>query len=111
MLHTCRGVPEIGEGHDEPLGAGLHHVLVHRAQADGNTVLFLHNLADRPCTLDLSDVVSEADEPLDVATDGPYEEPAGLGEVELHGYGYRWIRLRRKAGAPPFAEELGGSEQ
>jgi maltose alpha-D-glucosyltransferase/alpha-amylase len=111
MLHTRREIPEIGEGDHEPIDTGPHHVLVHRAQSDGNTVLFLHNLADRPCTLDLSAVVNEEDEPLDVATDGPYEEPDGLGEVELHGYGYRWIRLRRKAGAPPFADELAGSEQ
>jgi len=111
MLHTRREIPEIGEGHHEPVDAGPHHVLVHRAHSDGNTVLFLHNLADRPCTLDLSTVADENDEPLDVATDGPYEEPCGLREVDLHGYGYRWIRLRRNAGGPPFAEALGGSEQ
>jgi maltose alpha-D-glucosyltransferase / alpha-amylase len=111
MLHTRREMPEIGQGDHDTVDVGPHHVLVHRARADGNTVLFLHNLADQACILDLSAVVDDDDEPLDMATDGPYEEPSGLRQVHLHGYGYRWIRLRRNAGGPPFADELGASTQ
>jgi hypothetical protein len=64
------------------------------------TMLALTNLADEPCTVDVSAHVGEPPEPpLEVFGDGDYAElTSGLAKVELHGYGYRWIRLHRAGG-------------
>ncbi|MDQ1716725.1 MAG: maltose alpha-D-glucosyltransferase / alpha-amylase, partial [Pseudonocardiales bacterium] len=63
--------------------------------APEGTILLLHNLADVAVTVDLRSVaVSEA--PSEVLADADYGPLATkLTELDLHGWGYRWIRLRR----------------
>jgi hypothetical protein len=40
-----------------------------------------------------------AGQPFEVFSDGPDEPPtARLDDLELRGWGYRWIRLRRGTG-------------
>ena len=59
-------------------------------------MLFLHNLADDPVTVDLDGVLDEADRPIQVFADRPYSEiGASPGRLELAGWGYRWIRLHQ----------------
>jgi maltose alpha-D-glucosyltransferase/alpha-amylase len=99
MIHTLRESPEVGYGNcahvDVPAPRG---VLVHRADGDAGTMVFLHNLSDEPGTVDLSSLAEESSDPDQVFADGDYphlESPDELGSLELAGYGYRWIRLRR----------------
>jgi maltose alpha-D-glucosyltransferase/alpha-amylase len=96
MIRTLKESPEIGEGEcryvDQPLPVS---VLAHRADADTGSMVFLHNLADTPATVDLSELAAEADQPNDVLADVEYAPVGKLDALELNGYGYRWIRLRR----------------
>ncbi len=96
MIRTLREAPEVGSGScthvDVPSPAG---VLVHRADGDTGTMVFVHNLAETDATVDLSTLAEEASMPNDVLADRDYPEVGDFAKVEVGGYGYRWIRLRR----------------
>jgi maltose alpha-D-glucosyltransferase/alpha-amylase len=96
MIRTLRESPEVGAGTctavDQVFPAA---VLVHRADGPAGTMLFLHNLGTERVLLDLSGLAGEADHPNQVFGNQPYADVDGLGKLELDGYGYRWIRLRR----------------
>jgi len=47
--------------------------------------------------VDLSSVYPEADYPNDVLADQEYPDPGKLDAIQVAGYGYRWIRLRRNS--------------
>jgi maltose alpha-D-glucosyltransferase/alpha-amylase len=97
LIRTLREAPEIGTGRctviDVPLPAS---VLAHRMDARSGAILLLHNLADAAVTIDIGPLDAGNEAPYDLLVDGPYERPdRKLRGLELHGYGYRWIRLRR----------------
>ncbi|MEU4619024.1 alpha-amylase family protein [Actinoplanes sp. NPDC023801] len=98
MIRTLREAPEIGCGScthvDVPAPRGI---LVHRADADTGTMLFVHNLSTKAAEVDLSSLAAEADFPNDVLADQEYPEPGKLDSIKVGGYGYRWIRMRRTA--------------
>jgi maltose alpha-D-glucosyltransferase/alpha-amylase len=95
ILHTLRECEEIGSGEHEILEAGPPQVFVHRATRDGGAMLFLHNLADRPCEVSVGQQADRPGRPLSVVADSDYGEKLDLDAVQLAGYGYRWIRLRK----------------
>ena len=96
MIRTLRESPEVGEGSCRHIDVSVPHgVLAHRADGPTGTMVFLHNLADRPATVDLGELAAEGDHPNDVFTDGEYDPVGKLDKLDLNGYGYRWIRLRR----------------
>jgi maltose alpha-D-glucosyltransferase / alpha-amylase len=95
ILHTLRECEEIGAGEHEILKVGPPHVLVHRATGDRGAVLFLHNLADRPCQVRVGRQADQPSRPLAMVADSDYGEDLDIDAVELAGYGYRWIRLRK----------------
>src|SRR5207302_10317525 len=94
MIHTLRESPEVGAGSclpvDEKLPPG---VFAHCAEGPAGRMLFLHNLGETPCTVDLSTLDSGADHPNQVFGDQPDQKVDGLSALELGRYGYRWIRL------------------
>jgi maltose alpha-D-glucosyltransferase/alpha-amylase len=97
LLSTLREAPEIGGGRVDVVDAPLpRSVLAHRFVGPAGSLLCLHNLANREVTVDVGPLDEAEGRPYDLLVDGPYDEPSptltGLG---LHGYGYRWIRLRR----------------
>jgi len=98
MIRTLREAPEVGAGScthvDLPAPPG---VLVHRADDVTGTMLFVHNLGPDDGKVDLSSLYAEAEEPNDVLTDREYADLGKFREIEVGGYGYRWIRLRRRA--------------
>jgi maltose alpha-D-glucosyltransferase/alpha-amylase len=64
--------------------------------APTGSIVLLHNLADSAVTVDLGPLDGVAERPYDLLVDGPYDQPdRKLRGLQLHGYGYRWIRLRR----------------
>lgn len=97
LIRAVREAPEIGTGRCTVIDGPLpHSVLAHRMDAPSGSILLLHNLAGDAVTVDIGplDVVIEA--PYDLLVDGPYERPdRKLRGLQLHGYGYRWIRLHR----------------
>jgi maltose alpha-D-glucosyltransferase / alpha-amylase len=96
MIRTLRESPEVGSGQclaiDNKYAPG---VLAHRADDYTGTMLFLHNLADEPTTVDVGELSDIADQPNQVFGDQEYDERIDLGNLTLAGYGYRWIRVRR----------------
>jgi maltose alpha-D-glucosyltransferase/alpha-amylase len=96
MIRTLREAPEVGAGScthvDVPAPPG---VLVHRADDSTGTMLFVHNLGPDDGTVDLSSLYPEAESPNDELADREYADLGKFREIEVAGYGYRWIRLRR----------------
>jgi maltose alpha-D-glucosyltransferase/alpha-amylase len=99
MLHTRRECKEIGVGEHQVVPVEPGHVFAHRVEAPSGTVVFLHNLADRPATVGLPPQPDEDGQPVEVFSDREYPDP-DLRALEIDGYGYRWIRLRRTHGRP-----------
>jgi maltose alpha-D-glucosyltransferase/alpha-amylase len=99
ILHALRECEEIGSGQHEVIDEGPDHVLVHRAAGPLGATLFVHNLADRPCRLQLGSQRVAGQRPLNFFADSDYGPGVNLDAVEVAGYGYRWIRLRRTMGA------------
>jgi maltose alpha-D-glucosyltransferase/alpha-amylase len=99
LIGTLRECPEIGVGTWSVLPLpGFPTVLAHKFEAPEGSILLLHNLADSPVTVDVGKQ-KEVDRPWEILADGPYPRPdARLKNLELRGWGYRWIRLRRGAG-------------
>lgn len=97
LIRTLRECPEIGVGECTVLDVPLpRSVLAHRFDAPEGSVLLLHNLADQPVTIDIGRLDTAAGQPFEILADGPYDAPTGrLSGLELRGWGYRWIRLRR----------------
>jgi maltose alpha-D-glucosyltransferase/alpha-amylase len=98
ILHARRECEEIGTGDHEILDVGPDAVLVHRATGRTGATLFAHNLADRPCRLELRAEHDPEQAPLNFVADSDYGNNVDLDDVHVAGYGYRWVRLRRTIG-------------
>jgi len=98
LIGTVRECPEIGVGTWSLLQvSGMPSVLAHKFEAPEGSILLLHNLADSPVIVDIGPQ-QEAERPWEMFADSPYRRPdARLKGLELRGWGYRWIRLRRRA--------------
>ncbi|MGI8459804.1 MAG: alpha-amylase family protein [Propionibacteriaceae bacterium] len=96
LSQTLRSAPEIGTGVCSVIDVPLpRSVLVHRFDAPAGSILLLHNLADTEVSVDVGDQ-GGAEAPYDLLVDGPYDAPRrDLTALQLHGYGYRWIRISR----------------
>jgi len=100
MLRSLRECPEFGIGQTTVLDPKTDTVLALRFDSPVGTVAAVTNLADEPCTVDLSPQSGVTARPLDVFANRQYEPVAtDLSAVELDGWGYRWIRLARTVGA------------
>ncbi len=96
MIRTLREAPEVGTGSTKHVDIPAPtSVLVHRADGETGTMVFVHNLGTEAATLDLSSLQPEAVQANDVLADQEYAELDKWDKVEVAGYGYRWIRLRR----------------
>ncbi|WP_203900904.1 alpha-amylase family protein [Virgisporangium aliadipatigenens] len=91
MIRTLRESPEVGCGTcthaDVPVP---RTVLAHRADGVTGSMLFLHNLGEEACTVDLSSIADRGDE---LFGDQPYDDGLDFAKLALGPYGYRWIRL------------------
>ncbi|MBL7260274.1 alpha-amylase family protein [Paractinoplanes lichenicola] len=94
MLHTRHECGEIGVGDHQVLHVQPAHVFAHRADAPGGSIVFLHNLSDRPTRISLPVRPAGDSPPVEVFSDREYPG-LDLCDLELDGFGYRWIRLRR----------------
>jgi maltose alpha-D-glucosyltransferase/alpha-amylase len=88
-------VPGFGSGKWEPVDAGVPSVLALRFHHHDQRTITVHNLSDEQRRVAVEGTAGS----WDVLADRPYETP-DADEVEIDGYGYRWLRL---ASAPPRA--------
>jgi maltose alpha-D-glucosyltransferase / alpha-amylase len=65
MLDRLRECAEVGVGDHEVIDVGLPRVLVHRASTTRGSVLYAHNLADRPVTVRVPDIGAHAGQLVD----------------------------------------------
>jgi maltose alpha-D-glucosyltransferase/alpha-amylase len=99
LIGVLRECPEIGVGTwsvvDIP---SAPTILAHRFDAPEGSILLLHNLADEPVTVSIGRQ-PDTDQVWEMFADAPYRRPTPtLRGLELNGWGYRWIRLRRGTG-------------
>ncbi|MET8334113.1 alpha-amylase family protein [Streptosporangium canum] len=94
LVERYRESPELAWGRYEVLDAGDEAVLAHRADAEGGTVIAVHNFADREAEVEL--VLRDLDrcEVLtDLLVDGTLDLPSdGRVTFALEPYGTRWLR-------------------
>jgi maltose alpha-D-glucosyltransferase/alpha-amylase len=98
-LNARRECEEIATGDHEVLDVGADNILVHRATGRTGSTLFVHNLADQPARLNLRAVRDPEQPPLNFVADSDYGIDVDMDDLQVAGYGYRWIRLRRTIGA------------
>jgi maltose alpha-D-glucosyltransferase/alpha-amylase len=98
LIRVLRECPEIGVGTPAVVDVPLpRSVLAHRFDAPEGSILLLHNLADRAVTVDLT-AVDAGPTAYEVFGDAEYGPISGtLSDLRLNGWGYRWIRLKRRS--------------
>jgi glycosidase len=94
-IRVRRECPEFGWGQWRTLPVGDPRVLAIEYHWRDGCVVTLHNLSAEPATVHLPDDLSispSSRDVVEVLSDG--ESPGAIGpEIELAGYGYRWLRL------------------
>ncbi len=94
LVRLRRSTTEIGYGEIKVHDAGDDRVLAHSYSSAGNTVLFVHNLSEKPRTLSLDLPLPEGAPVQQIFGDRSYESGDGVPlEVELEAYSYRWFRI------------------
>ena len=95
-IRMRRENPEIGRGDWTVIDAKEPSVFAYRCDWEGGTVVAVHNLASRPCTVSIDIEHSLPGPVIEIFGDS---EKAGAGDepthIELAGYGYRWFRCGR----------------
>jgi maltose alpha-D-glucosyltransferase/alpha-amylase len=94
-IRVRRECPELGWGQWRTLPVGDPRVLAIEYHWRDGCVVTLHNLSAEPATAQLPDDLSISPSSRDVVEVlGDGESPTAIGpQIELAGYGYRWLRL------------------
>jgi glycosidase len=97
LITRYRACPELGWGRLELIEQPHTQVLVHRMTWDDASLIALHNLGPDavtvPFTLPDTDPDCELTDLLQTGSTTPGKH--GETEVDLDGYGYRWLRITR----------------
>ncbi|WP_113702287.1 alpha-amylase family protein [Nonomuraea lactucae] len=102
LVERYRECPELAWGTCTVLDPGRPAVLAHRSDADGATVVALHNLGDTAEDVKLTLEGLEGCLLTDLLEDGSVEVPeSGVAALSLDPYGCRWLR----ASAPEVPPE------
>lgn len=94
LVERYRESPELAWGRYEVLDAGDEAVLAHRADAEGGTVIAVHNFADREAEVELVlRDLGRCEVLTDLLVDGTLDLPSdGRVTFALEPYGTRWLR-------------------
>jgi maltose alpha-D-glucosyltransferase/alpha-amylase len=94
MLRALRECPECGDGQWTLLDSGLANILALRFDGRNGAMVAVSNLADQPCTIDLSADVATPASVLEVFANRRYQaRPSDMASLDLDGWGYRWLRM------------------
>lgn len=97
LIRRYREAPELGWGELEILDQPHRAVLAHRLSHDGASTVLVHNLSSEAVVvpLRLADLDGSV-ELVDQLCDGTSTvDDKGRVEVDLEGYGFRWLRVVR----------------
>ncbi|MET9065188.1 alpha-amylase family protein [Streptosporangium sandarakinum] len=102
LIERYRESPELAWGSYEVLDTGDDAVLAHRADAEGGTVVAVHNFAGREAEVELVlKGLDHCDVLVDLLVDGTQElPPDGRVKFALEPYGTRWLRATTRDTAP-----------
>jgi maltose alpha-D-glucosyltransferase/alpha-amylase len=104
---TLRECPEFGTGTCQYVDTGTREVLALVHDAPSGTMLALTNLGSVKRTVTLGRQEAQEGDPVDVFADRDYDPVRpDLDQIEVAGYGYRWIRLRRTIGERDRARSI-----
>jgi maltose alpha-D-glucosyltransferase/alpha-amylase len=92
MLRALRECPECGDGEWTLLDSGLAHILALRFDGRNGAMVAVSNLADEPCTIDLSADLGTPASALQVFANRRYQT-SDMASLDLDGWGYRWLRM------------------
>ncbi|MFI6738757.1 alpha-amylase family protein [Nonomuraea sp. NPDC050451] len=93
LIERYRECPELAWGDYTVLETGDRAVLAHRCDADGATVVVVHNLCDTVRDVELTLEGLERHQLTDLLVDGTLEVSAeGSVRLPLDPYGSRWLR-------------------
>ncbi|RIX99198.1 trehalose synthase [Aureimonas flava] len=92
LVRARRACREIGWGEVEVLDLGASSVLALRARWRDGEVLTLHNLADRPATLNLAEAIAGR-RCVNLLHQGTVQPAGPNGEWRLAPFGFEWLRL------------------
>ncbi|MBE2270628.1 MAG: alpha-amylase family protein [Anaerolinea sp.] len=91
LMRCTHQLPELNHGEIDLIRADDSSVLVHASTWEGKTTITIHNLSAEPCRVHCHFEGYDLSQFEDVFDDQPYERVEG-SVIELHGYGYRWLR-------------------
>ena len=97
LIQRYRECPELGWGDFTVLEQPHRQVLAHRSSWESASIVAVHNLANDPVTVPIHlDDAAEDWTLIDLLEEGTCELDAkGRTEVQLDGYGHRWLRVQR----------------
>ncbi len=104
LVRRYRESPELGWSAFRPLEQEHRSVLAHECVLDERRLVALHNLGPESVTVRLVlDDLEDGATLVDLLSDAPAVLPSGRGavQVDLDGYGYRWLRV-----SPPGSRRL-----
>ena len=96
LIKRYRESPELGWARFAVLDQPHRSVLAHECAHDDRRLVAVHNLAPAGCTVPLTlDGTDSSYHLVDLLHDGPGFEldDRGRAEIELDGYGHRWLRV------------------
>jgi trehalose synthase len=98
MIRRRKECPELGWGRGRVLDTGDAAVLAHRCDWEQRHLLAVHNLASTPRSVRLRlDDAADLDGMIDLVGGRDFQRLDGdTVDVDLDGYGYRWLRLQRR---------------
>ncbi len=93
LVQRYRECPELGWTDVHVLEQPHAAVLALCSSVDDAAMITLHNLGPEPVRVPLRVPVADATHLVDVLADGGIDVGEGAAEVDLDGYGYRWLRV------------------
>ena len=99
MIRVRKEHPELGMGEWSILDVGEPSIFALRACWKSGVMVAVHNFSGKPCKFKLKLPDSEASRLVDALGSDEYRVPkGGVCELELDGYGYRWLRVAMAVG-------------
>ncbi|MEU4548340.1 alpha-amylase family protein [Nonomuraea dietziae] len=101
LIERYRECPELAWGDNTVLETGHPSVFAHRCDADGATVVAVHNLCDTAAEIDLALDGLDGCVLTDLLADETMEVADGTVRLPMSPHGCRWLRAAPRGDMPP----------